>query len=351
MTVLDRLVAVSGLRRWMLVLGLGTFLVLLGDFVAQMGFYLGAITSGRGGVFLRYYGCLLPSFLGTWLPLSVLVAAMFTAGPMLRQGNLMALSAAGIPPRRAFRAFLVLAVVAVLGAFAIADLAVPRLGPAADRAYAALKQDLRMLHGSRFRTVAWRDGDTRWSSMIALPEVGAYFHVYALRPIAGGGWHCVRARTMAWKEEGWRLEDVDVAQADVHQALAACSPSAAGLELSSDGWKLAEVLRPDSSRSSEELYRTGSPRFSQVLCNRLAWSLLPLLCLLYGLPGFIRFADRLRPGAAVVRSLFWALLPVACLGVLSRLLVSAGAHPWPLSIGICGALLVFGWLRWVRMRL
>lgn len=343
---LDRVMAREALGRWLLALLLGTGLVLLGDFIANMGFYLGVLGSRRWWMFFAYYGCLLPGFVATWLPLSVLVSAMLAAAPMLRQGTLMALSGAGIAPARAFRPFLGLGLAAGLAAFALGDQVVPRLEPAAQRLHAGMKLRHAWLHQAR--AVGWRCGGTMWTTAAALPEAGDFGMITAFhdRPR-----RVVVADALHWEAGAWQLRDIDVVEGDRHRRIPYCDPLELGLELDLDLRGLADHLRPDAHRTSDELAAAGSPRFREVLSSRLSWALLPLLCLLYGLPRFLRWEDRGRLAMAGAAATVLAAAPIAVAGVLGRLLVSTAARPELLAAGVMGGALAIGWLRWRRMRL
>jgi lipopolysaccharide export LptBFGC system permease protein LptF len=343
---LDRVMAREAVGRWLLALMLGTALVLLGDFIANMGFYLGVLASRRWWLFFAYYGCLLPGFVATWLPLSVLVSAMLAAAPMLRQGTLMALSGAGIAPARTFRPFLALGLVAGLLSFALGDQVVPRLEPAAQRLHARMKQRQHATHQAR--AVGWRCGGTMWTTAAALPEAGDYglvaaFHDQPRRTLVADALH--------WETGAWQLRDVDLVEGDQHRRIGYCTPAEAGFALDLEAEALADRLRPDSFRTSDELAAGGSPRFREVLSGRLAWALLPLLCLLFGLPRFLRWEDRGRLAMAGAAATLLAAVPIAVAGVLGRLLVSTASRPELLTAGIMGAVLAMGALRWRRMRL
>jgi lipopolysaccharide export LptBFGC system permease protein LptF len=349
-STLDRVLGRAAVGRWLLALALGTGLVLMVDFIAHMGFYLGVLFSYDWWLFLAYYGCLLPGFIATWLPLSVLVSAMLTGAPMLREGTLMALSGAGIAPARTLRPFLALGLVTGVLAFALGDQVVPRLEPMSQKLQARMKARQKKID-PRFeiqaRTVGWRDGGTMWTTAGALPEAGSFGMVAAFndRPR-----RVVVAGSLHWTAEGWELVDVEVVDGDRRRNFDRCTPTALGLRLAFSREELAERLRPDAHRTSGELI-SGSPRYREVLCSRLAWSLLPLLCLLYGLPRFLRWEDRGRLALAGITATLVAAIPIAATGILNRLLASTAARPDLICIGAVGALLAIGWLRWRSMRL
>ena len=348
MKTLDRYLLQLGLGRWALVLFLGTFLILLGDFIGDLGNYLSALTSRRWWIFLLYEVVRLPNFLLTWLPLSTLVAAMLTAAPLIAQGTLTALSSSGISPGRVFRPFLIIALLTGVASFLITDQLNTRLGPLTDRLELATagKGDLRT---DRARAAGWRSGTSVWSAASGSPANGVYHAVVAFR--SEGSRRMLNARTLTWDNGAWILGEVVVIEGDQQRWLATATPAEVGFELRQDRDRLADSLRADDSRTSGELHSAKSKRRHQVICQRIATALLPLLCLLYGLPRFVAWNDRTRLGVVGFKSLIWACIPLVGVGLLSKLLVSAGAQPVILAIGVMGGLVSFGVLRWRQMKL
>jgi hypothetical protein len=159
------------------------------------------------------------------------------------------------------------------------------------------------------------------------------------------------ADRLEWHNGAWQLSGIDLVDGERLMHVDQASPTTLGLSLEQGNVALAEALRPDKARTSDELWESGSPRFAQITVGRAAIALLPLLCLWFGLPRFVRWADRSRMAAATVQSLVWAGVPLAGIGILTRLLISAGAHPMPLALGASGLLLSVAWLRFRRMRL
>lgn len=348
MKTLDRHLVSIGLQRWALVLFLGTFLVMLGDFIGQVGSYIQALFSARWWLFLLYEAVRLPSFVATWLPLSTLVAAMLTAAPLINQGTLTALGAAGIAPARVFRTFVLLAIATGLTSFLIADQLAPRLAPLTERVNLAMegKGDLLTDHD---RAAGWRSGACLWSASNSRPSSGVFGDVAAFR--ADDSRRMLSAKRLTWQDGGWLLIDGVVVEGDRQQAFVRGRPEEFGFELHFDRESLINVLRADDSRTSDELISTNAKRRWQILSFRIAVALLPLLCLLYGLPRFVRWTDRSRLAVVGAKAIVWALIPLLAVGLLARLLVSAGAQPVFLAIGVLGATAVAGWLRWRRMAL
>jgi lipopolysaccharide export LptBFGC system permease protein LptF len=348
MKILDRHLIAIGLQRWLLVLFLGTFLIMLGDFIAQVGSYLSALFSARWWMFLAYEAVRLPTFIGTWLPLSTLVAAMLTAAPLINQGTLTALGAAGIAPARVFRVFMILGIVTGAASFLINDQVAPRLMPLADRLELAMsgKGDLRL---DRDRAAGWRSGASLWSAANGRPAAAIFGNVAVFR--ADSSHRMLSAQRLIWEGDGWMLIDGVVVEGESQQAFAKARPAELGFELRFDRQALINVLRADDSRTSDELIATHAKRRYQILCYRIAVALLPLLCLLYGLPRFVRWIDRTRLPVVGAKSVLWALLPLLAVGLLARLLVSAGAQPVFLAVGIIGVTATIGYLRWHRMAL
>ena len=348
MKILDRHLIGIGLQRWALVLFLGTFLIMLGDFIGQVGNYLGALFSARWWIFLLYEAVRVPSFVATWLPLSTVVAAMLTAAPLINQGTLTALGAAGIAPARVFRMFVVLGIATGVISFLITDQFSPRLMPLVDRLELAMegKGDLRT---DRDRAVGWRSGSCLWSADKGRPSAALFGKVAAFR--ADDSRRMLSAELLTWQDDGWMLRNGVVVDGDLQRTFVQARPAELGFELKYNRDALVNVLRADDSRTSDELIATHAKRRYQILCYRIAVALLPLLCLLYGLPRFVRWTDRTRLPVVGAKAMIWALGPMLAVGLLARLLVSAGAQPVFLAIGVLGATAVIGWLRWRRMSL
>lgn len=348
MTILDRHLIGIGLQRWAMVLFLGTFLIMLGDFIAQVGLYLDALFSSRWWIFLVYEAVSLPAFVVTWLPLSTVVAAMLTAAPLINQGTLTALGAAGVAPSRVFRVFVLLGIATGIVSFVITDQFAPRLVPLVDRLELAMegKGDLRT---DRDRAAGWRSGACLWSAENGRPAAALFGKVAAFR--ADDSRRMLSARLLTWQDGGWMLRDGVVVDGEAQQAFIMARPTDLGFELKFDREALVNVLRADDSRTSDELLATHAKRRYQILCYRIAVALLPLLCLLYGLPRFVRWTDRTRLPVVGAKAVVWALVPMLMVGLLARLLVSAGAQPVFLAVGVLGVTSVIGWLRWRRMAL
>lgn len=347
---LDRHLAKLGGSRWAVLLFLGTFLVFLGDFIADLGTYLGALFSSRWWIFLLYEGVRIPGFMLIWLPLSTVVAAMLTASVMIGQGTLTALGAAGIAPGRVFRAFILLAMVTGAVSFIFADQVVPRLIPLTERLDLGLSEkNVADLTNDRPRAAGWRSKDTVWSAAKSRPVLGVYTNIAAFR--SDQSRRVLNAKSLEWIDGAWLLREIVVVEGDVLRSYPSSTPTAMGFTLRHDRDELANSLRPDESRTSDELFAAKAPRRWQILSLRVATGLLPVLCLLYGFPRFVRWRDKSNLGVTAAKALLWALVPLVATGLLARLLVSAGAQPVFLAAGVLGVVSAIGWLRWRRMRL
>ncbi len=349
MKTLDRHVLSLAIGRWLTVLTIGTGLMILGDFIANLGDFARVLGSSQWWLFFVYIACRLPEFLQTWLPMSTLAAAMLTALPMLRQGTLVALGAAGIAPARVFRMFTIVAFATGLAGYVLGDQVVPRLVPVVERVQAAMAGKAK-LNQERARPVGWRSGPVLWSAGFSLPSAGVYNAIVGFRDDRTSK-RMLMADALEWKDGSWYLVNIDLSEGDRLTHLDRATPSQVGLSLDQEPEALSEALRPDNARTSDELWRSGSPRFTQITAGRIGAALLPLLCLWFALPRFIRWADRSRLAAATVQTLLWAALPLAGVGILTRVLITAGAHPLPLALGALGFLLSLAWLRFRRMRL
>lgn len=347
---LDRHLAKLGWSRWAVLLFLGTFLVFLGDFIADLGTYLGALFSARWWIFLLYETVRIPGFVLIWLPLSTVVAALLTASVMIGQGTLTALGAAGIAPARVFRPFILLAIFTGVMSFVCADQVVPRLIPLTERLELGLSgKNVTDLTNDRPRAAGWRSKDTVWSAAKSRPAMGIYTNIAAFR--ADQSRRMVNAKSLKWVDGAWVLSDVVVLEGDVLRQYRSSTPAALGLSLRQDSEELANALRPDESRTSDELFAAKAHRRWQILSLRVATALLPVLCLCYGFPRFVRWRDKSNLGVTAAKALLWAMVPLLATGLLARLLVSAGAQPVFLAAGVLGVVTTIGWLRWRQMRL
>ncbi len=348
MKLLDRSMARWAFGKWVGVLVIGTFLVLLGEFIAKLGDYVRVLAGSQWWLLPLYFLIRIPDFLATWLPLATLVAAMFVIAPMHKQGTLVALSAAGVAPRRVFRVFLGLGLIGCLLSYLLADQILPRVLPWEERVQAALLGK-RALDEDRVRPAGWTGSGTYWSAGAALPGAGLFHRVAIFRQDESR--RMAHAEHLRWTTDGWLLENVVLAEGDRATVLATATPASIGMPLPQDLDTLREQLRPDGARTTVELLSSAHPRAWRILAWRATVALLPLLCLLYGLPRFLPWIDRGRPAVTAMHALLWAAIPLAAAGVLSRLLVSAGAQPLLLAGGVLGTVSAMGWLRWRRMRL
>lgn len=337
--------------RWAMLLFIGTFLLMLGDFVGQMGYNVQLVKERHFDLLLRYYILRFPEFLLVWLPLSVPGAAILTAIPMMSQRTIIALSASGIPPRRVFASLLPLALLCGLIGFELRDQVVPRLQGEVE--YLQAIMDGKIVDGGlRARPGGWRSGSTHWSAQVALPALGEYRTVSAFR-YAGSYDNDVilLAHRLIWREGAWWLEDVVWTQGGRRKEhFAACTPEKLGLELNFPPRALALALRSDDAKTVDEVHQSKGSRYKQVLSLRVAAAFLPLMCLLFALPFFIRQQNG-RIGTATVTALGLAFVPVATLGLLAKVMVSTSVHPVYLTAGTLAFMLFIGAWFWWRMRL
>ncbi len=353
MKTLHRHILSLAFSRWAMVLFIGMFLILLGDFIGNIGRYLDAIAHGRSQHLFHYFALRFPGFLAAWLPVSVAAAALLTAWPMLRQGTLVALCAAGIPVRRVYASLIGLSLaIGVLG-FGLQDQAIPRLDPEAKLAKARMEGKLEF-NQSISRTVGWHDGEHFWCSQYAQPEDGIYQNV----AVFNTGPHEKRgaillADKMHWIQGAWQLINVVVLANDVMPAknFATASLTDVGVILNTDAANLILRLQQDKNRTSDELLAVHAENAWGYILLRISFGLLPVLCLLYALPGFLRLEGSHNLGAALVRAFAWIIVPLVGYWVLSRILVSNSTYVFTGTAIVLGALIVSGSWRWWRMRL
>ncbi|MBA3697662.1 MAG: LptF/LptG family permease [Planctomycetes bacterium] len=352
MTILYSHTLSLAFTRWAMLLFIGLFLIHLGDLIGASGDYVAAMGAGRGGEVFNYLALRFPSFLAAWLPVSVAAAALLTAWPLLRQGTLVALCAAGIPVRRVFSSLLLLAcLVGVLG-FALRDQVIPRLEPEVKFAKARMEGKLQ-LNQSVGRSVGWHDGGMFWCAQSAKPEDGRYDQVAVFGD--GGARHrglLVMAEALLWRDGTWRLQKPVVVTSyqtpvRVEQEVALTD---LGMSLSVDAPTLVERLKQDRNRPSDELFAVGSENAWGYLMLRICFGLMPLLCLMFALPGFIRMEGRNHLGMQVMRAMAWMAVPLIGYWVLSRILVSNSTHVITGTAVVLGGLSSIAAWRWWTMR-
>ena len=351
MKILDRSVIEAAFTRWALVLLLGIFLIFIGDFIGKMGDYIGAIAHGRGLFLLEYYLYRFPEFMTIWLPLSTAVAGLLTAAPMLREGTLVALAAAGIAPRRVFNGMLLLAVgVGALG-FVLKDQVNPRLVQLAElsrqRMVGSLKAD-----EENARSVGWRDGGHFWAVMQAWPDAGEYRQ---LGVFGEGGARTESTMLVAdrlfWRDGEWRLTNAVVVHGSALERHPECTVAETGIVLAPAPDQLAVLLKSDNGKTSSELLDSHVSKAWGKIDLRISFALLAPLCLIFALPGFIRFDRRGNIATLIISALGYTLIPIVAHGLLVRLLVSSSVNAAALSIAVITALFIMGGWRWWRMRL
>jgi lipopolysaccharide export LptBFGC system permease protein LptF len=351
MSTLDRYLLLElALLRWALLLMLGTFLLMLGDFIGQMGYNVQLLKNSHFDLLIRYYLLRFPEFLLVWLPMSLPGAALLTAIPMLRQRTVIALAAAGIPPRRVFASLIPLAVLCGGFGFALKDQIVPRLQDEIE--YVQALMDGKMAAGEmRATSAGWRSRATHWSVQAALPAVGDYRIVVAFRQAE----HydddlTVVADRLSWAGKQWMLDNAVVVRGGRQTYVAHATPQSLGLEQDFAPETLALALRPDDAKTSDEVHKSKGTRYKQVLAQRVAWAFLPLLCLLFALPSFVR-QGRGNVGTATAAALILAVVPMLALGALGKLMISSGVDPVVLAVLLVTSLLGIGGWRWWRMSL
>jgi hypothetical protein len=192
-------------------------------------------------------------------------------------------------------------------------------------------------------------GDYYWSALQAFPDDGDYQLVAVFgkdgsrvpRPM------CVADR-LQYLDREWILTGATVVTGDRMRHIARCRVRDLGLDIPSDAAGVASHLVSDAHRTSGELL---SVRGWGVICQRTVFGLLPLLCLLFVLPGFLRIERRSALASLLLGSLAMALLPIGVYGLLARLLIANSSHVLYLALALVAVLLASGSYRWWVMRL
>lgn len=356
LSTLDRFILRRAVSRWFAVMFIGVFLIALGDFVSRSNMIVRSLFS-EPQVYLQYLLFRLPEFAALWLPLSALTAGMLVAWPLLRQGNIMMLSASGIAPRRVFAALIPFALAVSALSLAISDQLVPRTAPIANdledhmnvKVDASGQLQRRVRRSERSSAAGWRTADAFWAVRGAVPGRGLYEQV-AVFGHAPGAPLAVLAERLAWTAEGWRLEDITVLTAAAQRRLASATPAELGIPLPRDRRALALDLRPEHGKTSTELIRAPTARTWRVIVVRALNALTPLLCLLLALPSFTRWHNRFRIGSATAVTLILALVPLGLLAIASRMITASAQDPLLVGGLLATALLAIAATRWLRMK-
>jgi lipopolysaccharide export LptBFGC system permease protein LptF len=349
---IDRFILQRALTRWIGVLFIGVFLIILGDFVGKMGQYLRAAATDPL-LYAEYLLCRLPEFTALWLPLSALTASMLVAGPMLRQGTIMMLSSSGIAPRRVFLALIPFAALVGLLGLGLHDQVVPRSSPRAD--------DLEEEMGARSRAqrpgkqkqvktgqpAGWRSGEVFWSARSAQPNRGEYEAVAAFDAPHGT---TLVADRLTFVDGAWRLDGAVVLRATGQTRFAHCTPTEAGIDLPIGRRQLALQLRPEHAKTSDQLLAAPTARTWPIIVSRLLAGLTPVLCLLFALPRFTRWENRHRIGANTAWTLIQALVPLVAVAAAGRVITATSENPVLIGAALGSVMLVLGAWRWAIMR-
>ena len=353
MNTLDRHVLSTAFTRWAMVLFIGVFLIMLGDFIGNMGIYIRAMRNHHTDYMLEYFLLRFPEFMAIWLPLSAAAAGLLTAAPMLRQGTLVALMAAGVAPWRVFLSLLALAVGIGLLGLVLKDQIIPRVAPEASLTRSRMEGKLAR-DQEQPRAVGWHDGTHFWSAQYALPDSVVYRNIAVFD--AQGSRHAstmLIADALSWTDGHWQLTNAAVVgeETEPYVVLPLCRVEEVGLTLAGDPDELASRLKLDTHKTSDELLVANASMAWGMIALRIAFGMLPLLCLLAALPGFIRLEGRSGIGTMIGKALIMTLIPLGMFWLVSRLLIANDTNVLPSCILGFGTLLVVGLWRWFVMRM
>jgi lipopolysaccharide export LptBFGC system permease protein LptF len=351
LSVLTRLMLGQGISTWIAVLFIGTFLVVLGQVIGRMGVFVRALTR-RPREMTEFLVFSLPDFVGMWLPMSVGAAALLVAAPMLRRGNLMVLSASGIPLRRVFAPFLLIAVTASVCKFVIDDQLSTRLGPiVSEREESMYVRD--STSNRRDPPAGWRTEQAFLLSGNANHEQGIFESFAAFAGKSGQG-TALLAKALRWggdEDPRWHLDQaVEVSAQGQRRDLGETTtdipawlglPSLAAVELS---------LVPDRIKTSNQLVASNAPLGFHIILSRIMTAMTPFLGLLLALPPFVRFENRNRLGKTLATSCLLLVMPVVVVALANRAILSNQGQPLLTACAVLGLLGGIGGWRWVRMR-
>jgi len=344
---LDHYVLLRTVTRWLAVLVLGTFLLVLGEFMGKSSFYIRCIGNHPVDVALHFL-YRLPEFTAMWMPISLGVSGMLMATPMLRQGSLVALAAAGIAQSRVFASLIPFAMLVGVAGVVIDDQVIPRLRPLADDAWELMSQDSPKA-AVPARQAGWRSGPVFWTARNALPGIGEFSHLAVFdgrpgKPIAA------LIGEMTWSEQGWQLRDVTTCSTAGLRRFATCTPAEANLDLAWSKRSLALELRTDQTKTSNQLLRIPGPRTWVIIASRAIWIVAPFACLAMVLPLFTRWETRLRLGSVTAKAAVLLIVPLGALAAMQRLIATSDASPIIIALATIMVMSAACAWRWSRMR-
>ena len=204
----------------------------------------------------------------------------------------MVLSSSGVAPRRVFRQVLFLAIFAGVIGLVTKDQIETRSSPMANLIEERMKEQARNKVLGLYPT-GWRFGEYFWCGEPVDVRAGIFRNVAAFYdPAIAKGRLSMMAEELRWREGRWVLNNAVVVSGNRQQLFTEASPEKIGFSLGYDRHELFLVLRPDRVKTARELLGTPGARPWRILVQRFGSALLPLLCLLFALPRFIRWDER-----------------------------------------------------------
>ena len=311
MNRLDRYLLKRMLAATVMILMTAVLAVILLDVIFKLNSLL-PFGNGRWLLILKLYLLRIPSLVSPLLPLAVVGGALITVAPLLRRGEIIATTAAGISPQAACRALFIFALAAGALDLVISDQIAPRCeGPLAT-------------------TEDRLTGETRRGSVWAVPETGsAWLAGYArigdhskpeITAISVGtaDGDLITAQALEWRDNQWVLcapvitvprNDPAARQVDGDTACAGA------LALPYQPQQLANLIASRHALTSIELFERGGRQNTAVIASRWLRLLAPLLCLCCALAWFLRYNNRTRLLVAALESFGIASVPLVLLGL------------------------------------
>jgi lipopolysaccharide export system permease protein len=209
MKILDRYLIRQFIKSWMLALGSFIVVFVIIDFFEKIGGYIDRGTSAA--VIVRLYAYQLPYFTMVVLPISMLLAALFSIGRISRDNELTAMLAAGRPLIRILAPIFVMGLLISWGSYHFNDLVVTRSNTLFEEWQAideGKKKKSNKSQNDRIKQVFKRgeDGTLYWGSTYSVK--GQAFQDLAAMQFKGP--HLMEfttAKEALWTGETWLLKD------------------------------------------------------------------------------------------------------------------------------------------------
>ena len=321
------------------------------DLVINIGtFSKGAARPDRWKLMFELYMYRLPVLANIALPVGMLVSALLVGWPMLKNSELVGLSASGISPGRACRGLLLVA----LGIGAVDTVMADMISPHA-LAHATLIQD--QLRNQRFVGRVWQvpHSNASWFAVAAI-DLPSGPHPALLQVVVASPAGLVVADRLEWNDDHWDLAG-RILRFGIGPDKAYFLDRLDHLPLSGDlqmTWKpgvLYRHLLPAYTLTGPELLAAGDPVDVALAWSRWSRVFIPFLMVMMALPVFLRWDNQKAAITGALKALAAAAVPVGIISAGGMVADTLGPHPALVMAGTVILAAVPGFYLWIGWRL